>query len=57
MSVKETHLKGTPESVIKYVSEQKEAQTVHFSEDETSNYYAENGPPSKAYLAMSTTRI
>ncbi|MBE7570391.1 MobF family relaxase [Acidithiobacillus sp. HP-2] len=43
MSVKETHLKGTPESVIKYVSEQKEAQTVHFSEDETSNYYAENG--------------
>lgn len=43
MSVKETHLKGTPQSVVKYVSEQKEAQTVHFSEDETSNYYAENG--------------
>lgn len=42
MSVKETHLKGTPESVIKYVSEQKEAQTVHFSEDDTRNYYAEN---------------
>lgn len=55
MSVKETHLKGTPESVIKYVSEQKEAQTVHFSEDETSNYYAENGDVQGIWMGNGAT--
>ncbi len=41
MSVKETHLKGTPQSVIKYVSEE-EAHNVRSGEDDTTGYYAEN---------------
>lgn len=43
MSVKETHLKGNPNRVTKYVSDQKETISVHFSKNKNIRYHIENG--------------
>lgn len=42
MSVKETHLSGSPASVAKYVSEEKEAHRTKSGEEYTTGYYSEN---------------
>ena len=42
MSVKETHLSGSPASVTKYVSEEKELHTGRDGEKYTTGYYSEN---------------
>ena len=42
MSVKETHLSGSPSSVSKYVSEEKELHKSRSGEQYTTGYYSEN---------------
>lgn len=42
MSVKETHLSGSPGSVAKYVSEEKEAHRAKSGEEYTTGYYSVN---------------
>ena len=42
MSVKETHLSGSPSSVSKYVSEEKDAHKSRSGEEYTTGYYSEN---------------
>lgn len=42
MSVKETHLSGSPASVTKYVSEEKELHKSRTGEQYTTGYYSEN---------------
>ena len=42
MSVKETHLSGTPSSVTKYVQEEKELHQSRTGEQYTTGYYSEN---------------
>ena len=42
MSVKETHLSGSPGSITKYVSEEKDAHKSRSGEEYTTGYYSEN---------------
>ena len=50
MSVKEKHLTGTPSSVSKYVSEEKEAHRAKSGEEYTTGYYSENSRAPSMWL-------
>ncbi|WP_031571794.1 MobF family relaxase [Acidithiobacillus thiooxidans] len=50
MSVKETHLSGSPASVAKYVSEEKEAHRTKSGEEYTTGYYSENNKVQSAWF-------
>ena len=50
MSVKETHLTGSPSSVSRYVSEEKEAHRGRSGEEYTTGYYSENNQVQSVWM-------
>ena len=50
MSVKETHLTGTPESVTKYVQEEKELHKSRTGEQYTTGYYSESNKAQSLWM-------
>jgi hypothetical protein len=50
MSVKETHLSGSPASVTKYVSEEKELHKSRSGEQYTTGYYSESSKAPSVWM-------